>query len=110
MRAMLRLLQANSRRGLLSRLFLTAAALLRMSWTLFANSSSHLRSTNEMGCYCHCAGARTLGSCVKMCELPKYASRWWARSCARPHTHVPTDDPGAGPHLHHSNRAEHARI
>jgi hypothetical protein len=51
-----------------------------------------------------------LGSCVKMCELPKYATRWWAVSCAKPHGHSAANNPGAGPRLHHGDRAEHARL
>jgi len=47
---------------------------------------------------------------VKMCELPKYASRWWATSCAKSRIHSNGDNPGAGPHLHHKDRAERARL
>jgi hypothetical protein len=45
-----------------------------------------------------------------MCELPKYASRWWAVTCAKPHLDRHHDDSNAGPHLHHPDRAEHARL
>jgi hypothetical protein len=47
---------------------------------------------------------------VKMCELPKYASRWWATSCAKSRKRSGGDNPGAGPRLRHRDRAERARL
>jgi hypothetical protein len=45
-----------------------------------------------------------------MCELKKYASRWWATSCAKPHRTFPKDDSGSGPRFPHPSRTEHARV
>ena len=94
----------------LSRLLLLGSAALAMSWTLLADTPGRLRSTQAEGCYCHCSRAKGLGSCVKMCEMPKYASRWWATSCAKSRSHYSGDNPGAGPRLRHRDRAEHARL
>jgi hypothetical protein len=94
----------------LCRLLCTGAALLAMSWSLFADTPARLHAAPSPGCYCRCAPARRLGSCVKICELPKYASRWWAVSCAKPHGRSAGDNRGAGPRLHHRDRAEHARL
>jgi hypothetical protein len=91
------------------KLVLIGLVLLIVPGILLADSSGRLRGVATPGCYCHCAGAHTAGGCAKMCELPRYASRWWAKTCARPHAHPRGEDPGAGPHLHHSNHAEYAR-
>jgi hypothetical protein len=45
-----------------------------------------------------------------MCEMPKYASRWWATSCTKSRSRYSGDNPGAGPRLRHKDRAEHARL
>jgi len=92
------------------RLFLAGVALLAMTWSLFADTPRRLHAVQSPGCYCRCAPSRGLGSCVKMCEMPKYASRWWAVSCRKPHGRSAGDSPDAGPHLHHRDRAEHARL
>ncbi|HEY4817130.1 MAG TPA: hypothetical protein VIH67_06845 [Candidatus Acidoferrum sp.] len=99
-----------SPKTLLWRLLLLGSALLAMSWSLLADTPSRLTSTQTGGCYCHCSRAKRLGSCVKMCEMPKYASRWWATSCAKSRNHYSGDNPGAGPRLRHKDRAEHARL
>ena len=94
---------------LIRRLLVLVGSSLALTCALLADTPSELKpSTN--GCYCHCAKGRERGSCVKMCEMPKYASRWWATSCAKPHAHSSKDNPGAGPHLRHRDRAEHARL
>jgi len=57
---------------------------------LFISSCSLLADTRavvghqDSACYCHCAVSKARSGCAKMCEMPKYASRWWATSCARP--------------------------
>jgi hypothetical protein len=99
-----------SPKTLLWRLLLLGGALLAMTWTLLADTPGQLKSTQAGGCYCHCSRAKGLGSCVKMCELPKYASRWWATSCAKSRSHYGGENPGAGPRLPHKDRAEHARL
>jgi len=100
----------NLRLRLLWRLFLAGAALLAMTWGLFADTPGRLHATQSAGCYCHCAPSHGLGNCVKMCELPKYASRWWAVSCKKPHGRSSGDNPGAGPRLHHPGRSERASL
>lgn len=45
-----------------------------------------------------------------MCDLPKYLSRWWATSCAKPRMKAPADNHGAGPRYPHPDRAEHAQL
>jgi hypothetical protein len=34
-------------------------------------------------CYCNCKQQNGIAMCTKMCELPKYQNRWWARSCQK---------------------------
>jgi hypothetical protein len=78
--------------------------------SLFADTPGRLRNVPSGGCYCCCSESRTRGGCVKMCELPKYASRWWAITCAKPRLQHPAEDSNAGPHLHHPDHAEHAQL
>jgi hypothetical protein len=92
------------------RALLAAALSAAASVSLLADSTSRLRSALTGGCYCCCSESKTRGGCVKMCELPKYVSRWWATTCAKPHIRRPVDNSNAGPHLHHPDRAEHARL
>jgi len=36
----------------------------------------------QFKCYCQCEGQNGMATCPKkMCDLPKYESRWWATSC-----------------------------
>jgi hypothetical protein len=100
----------TSPKTLLWRLLLLGSAALAMSWTLLADTPGRMKSPQAEGCYCHCSRAKGLGGCVKMCELPKYASRWWATSCAKSRSRYSGDNPGAGPRLRHRDRAEHARL
>ncbi len=78
--------------------------------TLFANTPGRLRGVPAGGCYCCCSESHAHSGCAKMCELPKYANRWWATTCAKPHLQKPADDSNAGPHLHHPDHAEHAQL
>jgi len=100
----------NLQKRVLRRLFLAGLPLLATTWSLVADTPGRLHALAAPGCYCRCAPSRGLGSCVKMCELPRYASRWWAVSCAKPHRRSAGDNPGAGPRLHHRDRAEHAQL
>jgi hypothetical protein len=79
-----------------------------VSVSVLADSSGRLRQITPAGCYCGCAQSKTSAGCSKMCELPKYASRWWAVTCAKPHMTTPTEKSGAGPRLPHPGRAERA--
>jgi hypothetical protein len=39
-------------------------------------------AAKQVKCYCQCEGHNGVMSCPKkMCELPKYETRWWATSC-----------------------------
>jgi hypothetical protein len=107
-------LAAHARRGLfLRRLLLLAAALLTWSQILEANTLVRVQPKPDDGCYCHCSQSSTRDGCTKMCELPKYASRWWATTCVKPrHRYSPLPNPshGASPRLPHPDHAEHAQL
>lgn len=73
-----------------------------------ADTSGTFRKQSPTGCYCNCAQSKTSAGCSKMCELPKYASRWYAVSCAKARAQAPSTIPGAGPHYPRAPRAERA--
>jgi hypothetical protein len=77
-------------------------------FSVWADTSSSVRKVSAGGCYCGCAQSKTSAGCGKMCELPKYASRWWAVSCAKPRSKSTTTNPGTGPHFPHPPKAERA--
>lgn len=81
---------------------------LAVTVSVWADTSSNVRKVSAGGCYCGCAQSKTAAGCGKMCELPKYASRWWAVTCAKPRTKTPVETPGAGPHFAHPPKAERA--
>ena len=95
------------RRAFLWFTFFTAI-LLASALILRADTPGATRSVAAGGCYCKCAQSKTKLGCTKMCELPRYASRWWATTCAKPHVSSPADNHGAGPRLPHPDRAERA--
>jgi hypothetical protein len=97
-----------SRRLLLRGLFLALVSLASTA-SLVADTSGLLRP-KAASCYCHCAVSRASSGCAKMCESARYASRWWATSCARPHRKATGTGSGASPRLPHPARAEHARV
>lgn len=76
--------------------------------TVWADSSPKVREIPAPRCYCGCSAAKTSAGCGKMCELPKYASRVWAVSCAKPRATTHTENPGAGPHFPRPGRSERA--
>ena len=98
------------RRRLSVRLLGSAACFLASAFSLLANTPSLLRPYPSGGCYCRCAESKVRGGCVKMCEPKKYAYRWWASSCAKPHLSTPRADSHAGPRFPHPGRTEHARL
>lgn len=98
------------RRKISTRLLASTLCLLAGSLPLLADTPSLLRSVPASGCYCHCAESKVRRGCVKMCESKKYAYRWWATSCAKPHMSTPRHDSHAGPRYPHPGRAEHARL
>ena len=79
-----------------------------LAFSTSADTSGRLRKPSAAGCYCNCAQSKTGAGCTKMCELPKYSSRWWAVSCAKPRAQAPAENPGAGPHYPRRPRAERA--
>ena len=94
----------------LARLSVAATFLFACALPLPADTASLLRRVPAGGCYCHCAESKVRGGCVKMCEPKKYAYRWWATSCAKPHMSTPRRDSHAGPRFPHSGRTEHAKL
>ncbi len=85
-------------------------ALFAGALALSTSADSHGQRSKTIvgGCYCGCAHSKTSVGCAKMCELPKYASHWWAVSCSKPRVQPPVETPGAGPHYPHKPRAERA--
>lgn len=108
----MRLLPSNQR--LPSRLAALATALLISmlggSLLLSADTPNAMRTAAVGNCYCHCAEARAHRSCIKMCELPKYASRRWATTCAKPRMKLPVEERDAGPRFEHPGRSERAQL
>lgn len=86
-------------------LVLFASLLAITGW---ADTSGRLREPEPGSCYCGCSHSKTSAGCIKMCELPKYASRWWAVSCSKPRPQSHVENPGAGPHYPRAPRAERA--
>jgi hypothetical protein len=74
----------------------------------WADTSTKLNQPSTSGCYCHCAMAKASAGCAKMCDLPKFATRRWAVTCAKPHASLPLESPNSQPHLPHPPRAERA--
>lgn len=87
-----------------------AALALACGAGLLGDTPSRIRFVDADRCYCRCAEGRTRAGCAKMCELPKYAKRWWATNCVKPRYKRPAEDSNAGPRLHHPDRAQHARL
>ena len=82
-----------------SRDTLLALTLLASGLGVQADTRFSIGTESAAGCYCHCAMSKARGGCAKICETPKYASRWWATSCTRPRRKAPVDNPGAHPRL-----------
>ena len=89
---------------------LLAVTFLLTSLSLQADVCGSVRQRISAACYCRCAVSRARGGCAKMCESRRYASRWWAMSCARPRRDPLVENPGASPRMPHPDRAEHARL
>jgi hypothetical protein len=92
------------------RLLLATFLLFSAALSLLADTPNSLRAVPAGDCYCHCTESHARTGCAKMCELKKYASRWWATSCAKPRIKRPADNSGAGPRLPHPDHAEHAKL
>jgi hypothetical protein len=86
------------------------ACFLAVSPNLSADTPTELRTATVQTCYCHCAEARAHRDCVKMCEMPKYAARRRALSCAKPRLKLPVENRDAGPRFPHPGRDERAQI
>ena len=94
----------------LFRLYLLGITLIACPITLLADTPALLRTVPAGGCYCHCAESHVRGGCVKMCDSKRYASRWRASKCAKPHMRRPAENSHAGPRFPHPGRAEHAQL
>lgn len=92
------------------RLLGLGVCLLAFSLPVIADTPGLLRHVTQSGCFCGCAASKAHGGCVKMCDSKRYASRWWARSCAKPHMQSPARDSHAGPRFPHPGHAEHAQL
>lgn len=92
----------------LSKFCLGVTTMLVIATLAGADTPGRIQAQTAPTCYCHCSRAHARGGCGTMCELPKFASRWWAKSCARTHLHTPTENRDAGPRLHHPDHAERA--
>ena len=97
-------------RGFLSRSALVALTFLVTSVSVLADTRYSLGSNSAGVCYCHCAMAKAHSGCAKMCESPRFASRWWATSCARPKSKVSKDATKVGPRFPRPGRAERAAV
>jgi len=45
-----------------------------------------------------------------MCESPKYAARWWAKTCAKPRLKLPVENRNVGPRFPHPGSNERAQL
>jgi hypothetical protein len=86
-----------------------AIGFLAGSLILSADTPGELRTAKVGTCYCRCAESSAQRSCLKMCEMPKYASRRWATTCAKPRIKLPTENRDAGPRFEHAGRNERAQ-
>jgi hypothetical protein len=86
------------------------ATLALLSGGAWADGAGVLLAHRDSACYCHCGMSKARGGCVKMCEMPKYASRWWATSCAIPKSKVTKDASKVGPRFPRPGRAERAAV
>jgi hypothetical protein len=100
----------SSRRFPAWKLFGASILLFAGAISLAADTPGVLAGASTGECYCHCRASHGRMGCVKMCELKKYASRWWAISCAKPRIKPPADKSNAGPRLSHPDHAEHAKL
>jgi hypothetical protein len=81
---------------------------------ILADGHAPQAAAKQFKCYCQCEGHDGMVSCPKkMCELPKYETRWWATSCHK-HAAVPSvsRQPVAQPSGRHSRNilnAENAK-
>lgn len=103
-------LMTLSRKVPVWKLFCAGIALLAGTLAVFADTPGMIRSVTAGGCYCECDESHVRAGCAKMCDRKKYATRWWAKTCAKPHMQTPTDNSNAGPRFPHPNRAEHAQL
>jgi hypothetical protein len=79
-----------------------------LAFAAWADTSTKFQKPSVATCYCGCNMSKTAGGCGKMCDLPKFAARRWAVTCAKPHVTVPVETPNAQPHLPHHSRTERA--
>ena len=104
------LLNRPDRRNLVLCTTSLLTCLIGGSLILSADIPAELRSATVGTCYCKCAESRAHRSCIKMCELPKYASRAWAKKCIKPRLRLPVEHRDAGPRFPHPGRNERAQL
>src|ERR1700675_3332144 len=99
-----------TRRALRVRQAIHIAFLLGVASAAFASQSPTLVSGPKTPlCYCNCEH-ETGKQCTKMCELPQYENRWWAKSCHKKSaTSKAPGAPGSNSGSHKTNRREQAR-
>ena len=86
------------------------ACFLAGSLILSADTPTELRAATIGTCYCHCRESQAHRGCVKMCEMPKYSARQWARTCAKPRLKLPVKKSDVGPRFPHPGRDERAQL
>jgi hypothetical protein len=89
-----------------------AILLITISGVALANQAPSLLSGPATPlCYCHCAYETGVKHCTKMCELPKFQSRWWAVSCHKKNaTASESSSPASNPGSRKTNRKEQASL
>src|SRR5580700_11149735 len=86
------------------------ACFLGCALILSADTPAELRTATVGTCYCRCAESSAHRACVKMCESPKYAARWWAKTCAKPRLKLPVENRNVGPRFPHPGSKERAQL
>ncbi|MBZ5641451.1 MAG: hypothetical protein LAO19_01710 [Acidobacteriia bacterium] len=104
-------MKTRARSSRFSRAVRTAILLVSAAAAVSASpSTTSLPSAKTPLCYCHCEQMNGGKQCTKMCELPRYENRWWAKTCRPksamgPSTSAPASDSGS----RKTNRTEEAR-
>src|ERR1700760_807181 len=100
-------IEVLQRTGLSAVVFVATLVVLSSgAWADGAGGLAH----RDRACYCHCGMSKSRGRWGRMCEMPKYASRWWATSCAVPKGKIAKDGAKAGPRFARPGRAERAAV
>ncbi len=90
--------------------FLALAGALSFGPFALGDASTATGSKPAATCYCQCPEGHGRAGCAKMCELKKYAKRWWAITCAPARSEAPAQNRDAKPAPPKTPRAEHAKL